>query len=70
MTLMVFSGALQKMVHENNLKQKILQHCPFKKHLLDNLNGEGKKTRILKVQENAAFFPLDIFCRGVRLKQK
>jgi hypothetical protein len=29
MTLMLFSGAWGKMIHEKNLKQKILQHCPF-----------------------------------------
>ncbi len=30
MTLMLLSGAWGKMIHERNLKQKILWHCPFK----------------------------------------
>jgi hypothetical protein len=30
MTLMLFSGAWGKMIHEKNLKQKILWLCPFK----------------------------------------
>ncbi len=30
MTLMLFSGAWGKVIHEKNLKQKILWHCPFK----------------------------------------
>jgi hypothetical protein len=30
MTLMLFSGAGGKMIHEKNLKQKISRHCPFK----------------------------------------
>ncbi len=30
MTLMLFSGAWGKMIHEKNLKQKISWHCPFK----------------------------------------
>ncbi len=30
MTLMLFSGALGKMIHEKNLQQKVSLHCPFK----------------------------------------
>jgi hypothetical protein len=30
MTLMLFSGAWGKIIHETNLKQKISCHCPFK----------------------------------------
>ncbi len=30
MILLLFSGAWGKMIHEKNLKQKILWHCPFK----------------------------------------
>ncbi len=30
MTLMLFSGAWAKMIHEKNMKQKISWHCPFK----------------------------------------
>jgi hypothetical protein len=29
MTLMLFSGAWGKIIHEKNLKQKVSQHCPF-----------------------------------------
>ncbi len=28
---MLFSGDWRKIIHEKNLKQKILWHCPFKK---------------------------------------
>jgi hypothetical protein len=34
MTLMLFSGAWEKVIHEKNLKQKISRHCPFKKLLI------------------------------------
>jgi hypothetical protein len=30
-TLKLFSGAWGKTIHENNLKQQISWHCPFKK---------------------------------------
>jgi hypothetical protein len=30
MTLLLFSGAWGKVIHEKNLKQKISWHCPFK----------------------------------------
>jgi hypothetical protein len=30
MTLMLFSGAWGKIIHEKNLKQKISWHCPYK----------------------------------------
>ncbi len=30
MTLLLFSGAWGKVIHEKNLKQKISSHCPFK----------------------------------------
>ena len=30
MILMIISKAYGKMIHEKNLKQKILWHCPFK----------------------------------------
>ncbi len=35
MTLVLFSGAWGKMIHEKNLKQKISWHCPFKLGILN-----------------------------------
>ncbi len=37
MTLMLFSGAWGKMIHEKNLKQNISWHCPFKEIFFINL---------------------------------
>ncbi len=34
---MLFSGASGKMIHENNLKQNISWHCPFKSECEINL---------------------------------
>ncbi len=46
MILMLFSGAWGKMIHEKNLKQKSLWHCPFYPLWMHGRNA-WEKTRML-----------------------
>jgi hypothetical protein len=47
MTLMLFSGALGKMIHEN-LKQKISCHCPFKGAVKNSSKKPARNSSKLK----------------------
>jgi hypothetical protein len=40
MTLVLFSGAWGKMIHEKNLMQKISRHCPFKHESVSLLEAD------------------------------
>ncbi len=41
MTLLLFSGAWGKVIHEKHLKQKISWHCPFNVRISNNCATEG-----------------------------
>ncbi len=47
MTLMLFSGAWGKVVHEKNLKKKISWHCPFKGRVFKKFSKSTLDFRVI-----------------------